>query len=67
MLVGCIVFGTVGGVIGLILGLRAYPPTAWFAVLEVGAPAGMVGGLLGWFVCLIPLLPRSDRAGQRKR
>jgi hypothetical protein len=66
MLAGCIVFGAVGGVIGLIIGLRVYPPTAWFAVLEIGVPAGMVGGLLGWFLGVIARLLRSDRAGQRK-
>ena len=50
MLVGCIVFAAIGGAIGLVVGLRVYPPTAWFAVLEIGVPAGMVGGLVGWFV-----------------
>jgi hypothetical protein len=66
MLAGCIVFGAVGGVIGLIIGLRVSPPTAWFAVLEIGVPAGLVGGLTGWFLGVIPRLPRSDRAAQRK-
>ena len=47
MLVGSLVLGTVGGVVGLALGLDAYPPTAWFAVVEVGVPAALVGGLLG--------------------
>ena len=65
MLVGCVVFGAVGGVIGLIVGLRVYPSTAWFAALEIGVLAGVVGGLLGWFIGVIPRLPRSDRAGQR--
>lgn len=39
--------GTVGAVVGLLVGLAAYPPTAWFAVLEVGIPAFVVGILLG--------------------
>lgn len=42
-----LVFGAVGAVAGLVLGLAAYPPTAWFAVLEVGIPAFVVGALLG--------------------
>lgn len=42
-----IVLGTVGAVAGLLVGLAAYPPTAWFAVLEVGIPAFVVGTLLG--------------------
>ncbi len=32
---------------GLVLGLFAYPATAWFAILEVGVPAGMCGAVLG--------------------
>jgi len=39
--------GLLGGVVGLVLGLRAYPPTAWFAIFEVGIPASIVGGLVG--------------------
>ncbi len=42
-----LVLGTVGAVVGLLVGLAAYPPTAWFAVLEVGIPAFVVGTLLG--------------------
>ncbi len=42
-----VVLGLVGGVVGLLLGLTAYPPTAWAAVIEVGAPAGFLGALLG--------------------
>jgi hypothetical protein len=33
----------------LILGLIAYPPTAWAAVFEIGIPAaalGLIGGLI---------------------
>jgi hypothetical protein len=44
---GGLVIGTVGAVVGLLVGLSAYPPTAWFAVLEVGIPAFIVGTLLG--------------------
>ena len=36
-----------GGLVGLLLGLRAYPPTAWFAVFEVGIPAGILGAVFG--------------------
>ena len=34
-------------VVGLIVGLHVYPPTAWFAVFELGVPAAIVGALLG--------------------
>ncbi|MEZ5097628.1 MAG: hypothetical protein R2731_16955 [Nocardioides sp.] len=50
MIVGALVLGAVGGVVGLVVGLVAYPPTAWFAVLEIGVPAGMLGGLGGLVV-----------------
>lgn len=47
VLVGTILAGTVGGVVGLVVGLRVYPPTAWFAIFELGVPAAIVGALLG--------------------
>lgn len=39
--------GVVGALVGIVLGLRTYPPTAWFAAIEVGLPAAVVGGLAG--------------------
>ena len=42
-----------GGLAGLIIGLVAYPPTAWFAVLEVGLPAGLLGAAVGGSVGLV--------------
>ncbi len=40
-----------GAIVGLVIGLLADPPTAWFAVFEIGIPVGalgaVVGGLLG--------------------
>ena len=44
---GGLVCGAVGAGAGLLLGLAAHPPTAWFAVLEVGIPAFVLGTLLG--------------------
>lgn len=35
--------GALGAVVGLAVGLRTYTPTAWFAALEVGAPAAWLG------------------------
>jgi hypothetical protein len=55
-IVGFIVTFVVGGVGGLILGLRAYPPTAWFAVLEVALPVGIVGAMVGVAVGLVVAL-----------
>jgi hypothetical protein len=42
-----VALGLVGGVVGLVVGLISYPPTAWFAVLELGVPAALGGALLG--------------------
>lgn len=42
-----------GGIVGLIVGLLAYAPTAWFAVLELGVPAGALGGIAGLVGALI--------------
>jgi hypothetical protein len=38
--------------LGLVLGL-GYPLTAWFAALEIGIPASIVGGVVGFVVGLI--------------
>lgn len=42
--------GACGSALGLLLGVRAYPPTAWFAVFEVGVPAAVGGAVLGLVV-----------------
>ncbi len=46
---GALALGVLGGAVGLVVGLLSYPPTAWFAALEVGVPAAWVG-LLGGLV-----------------
>ena len=38
---------------GLVVGLHVNPATAWFAVFEVGVPAGIVGAVLGAVVGLL--------------
>jgi hypothetical protein len=46
---GMAVLGLLGALAGLVVGVIAYPPTAWFAVLELGLPSaavGLVGGLV---------------------
>jgi hypothetical protein len=43
----------VGGLVGLVLGLRANPATAWFAVFEGAVPAGVAGAAVGAFVGLL--------------
>ena len=50
-----------GGVVGLVLGLIAYPATAWFAVFEVGIPAGVVGAVVGALVGIVVVIFRRVR------
>lgn len=45
--VGAVLTGGIGAISGLVVGLHVYAPTAWFAVLELGVPAAIAGGLLG--------------------
>jgi uncharacterized membrane protein (GlpM family) len=59
--IGGLVFGIAGGIAGLISGLFAYPPTAWFAVAELGLPAAVLGGLAGWVVRFLVLAARRTR------
>ena len=47
VVVGSVCAGAVGAVVGLVVGLRVYPPTAWFAIFELGIPAAVAGALLG--------------------
>ena len=61
---GALVLGALGGVCGLVLGLSAYPPTAWFAVFEVGVPAALAGGVGGLVAGGLLWLARGTRAGR---
>lgn len=45
--IGAVVLGVPGAIVGLVTGLRTYVPTAWFAILEVGVPAALLGAVLG--------------------
>jgi hypothetical protein len=47
--VGAMAALLLGGLVGLVLGLRANPATAWFAVFEVGIPASILGAVFGAF------------------
>jgi hypothetical protein len=51
-LVGAGSAGLVGAIAGLIVGLFVYAPTAWFAAIEIGLPAAVVGALVGTVAAL---------------
>lgn len=61
VLLGMIIAGAAGVIAGLVIGLRAYAPTAPFAMLELGLPAALCGALIGLAVGLL------IKAGQRVR
>jgi hypothetical protein len=51
--------GLVGGVIGFIVGLRAYGPTTWFAVFELGVPSAIAGAVAGLCVGVTTVVIRA--------
>jgi hypothetical protein len=57
--IGAIDLGLLGAVVGLIVGLIAYPPTALFAALELGIPAAVLGGLAGLIIGAARTLSRT--------
>jgi ABC-type uncharacterized transport system permease subunit len=56
-IVGATSAGVIGAIAGLVVGL-AYPATAWFAVFELGVPATIAGGLVGFVAALIVMAGR---------
>ena len=56
--------GLLGGVGGLLIGLIAYPPTAWFAVLEIGIPAALLGFVAGLLAGAARLFMDSGRGAK---
>lgn len=53
--------GVIGALVGLGVGLVVYPPTAWFAVIELGFPAVIVGTAVGTVGGLVVLAGRRIR------
>jgi hypothetical protein len=54
----------IGAIVGLVRGLIVYAPTAPFAVVELGLPAAIVGGVVGFIAGVIVIagrrIKRSD-------
>jgi hypothetical protein len=59
---GTAIGAIVGATVGLVLGLITNPPTAWFAIIEVGLPAAVVGAAIGLFSGVIVRLRHRIRA-----
>ena len=51
--VGAASVGMIGAIVGLVRGLIVYAPTAPFAVVELGLPAAIVGGVVGFIAGVI--------------
>jgi hypothetical protein len=62
--VGASSLGTVGAIFGLVIGLFTYAPTAPFALVELGLPAAVAGGVVGLAASLLVIagrrITRSD-------
>jgi len=58
ILLGAMSVGVAGAVAGLLIGLAAYPPTAAFAVFELGIPATIAGAVIGLLVGSIAFIVR---------
>lgn len=53
VVLGAVSAGAVGAIAGLVIGLRAHAPTAWFAMIEVGLPGALCGAFAGLLVGLV--------------
>jgi ABC-type uncharacterized transport system permease subunit len=60
-IVGATAAFLLGALIGLVVGLIANPLTAWFALFEVGVPAGILGTVVGALVGLVTSTMRRIR------
>jgi len=64
-LVGAGSAALIGAIAGLIIGLFVYAPTAWFAAIELGLPAAVVGAVVGALVGTIGALTGRPRKRPR--
>lgn len=59
--IGATCAGVIGAVAGLVIGLIVNAPTAPFAVVEIGLPATIIGGIIGLLAGLIAIAGRRIR------
>jgi uncharacterized membrane-anchored protein len=63
-LVGVLLAGFVGAIAGLVIGLHVYAATAWAAMFELGIPAAIAGGVVGFLVgSVVSIVHRLRRNG----
>ena len=55
---GATCLGIAGAVTGLVIGLIVHPPTAPFAMIELGLPSTIVGGVIGLVAGMIMMALR---------
>ena len=60
-LAGVCIAGSLGGIIGLLIGLHVYAPTAPVAMIELGLPAAVLGGIVGMAADLTVMVGRRTR------
>jgi uncharacterized membrane protein len=48
--IGGLAAGIPGGVVGFVVGWRAYQPTAVYAAFEVGGPIAVIGAAIGFLI-----------------
>jgi hypothetical protein len=66
MRAGAVVCGGTAAVGGLIIGFHVYTATAVFAALELGVPAAILGGSLGFvFGGIVAAITHSSQPGHR--
>jgi hypothetical protein len=63
---GAAAAGVIGAIAGLVIGLQAYAPTAAFAVVELGLPAAIAGGILGLAAGVIVIAGRRIKGNDRR-
>ena len=64
-IIGAAIAGMIGAVVGLVIGLIVHAPTAPFAVIEVGIPAAIVGGVIGLNTGVVVMASRRIRQSRR--
>jgi hypothetical protein len=62
---GAFSVGLIGAIVGLVVGLIVHWPTAPFAVVELGLPAAVIGGVAGLAAGGVVTLARRAKRSNR--